>query len=458
MEPGAETIGGRYAVDGPARDRGLGTAWRARDLQRGGAAVLVKALDAAGAAEVQPVLRALRGLRHPSIPALLGYGVERGAAWAAWEEVAGTSLGTLLDAARAEESLIPLATLRAVCEGVTAALVAAHAEDPPVMHRRLSPGSVIVRAGEGGAVACAVVDLGVAPWLGDAADAAARSARHLIATPPELFRGEAADARTDVFLLAALWVEALARPAPTGETFAAVTPFRRRDDVPGAVWEALARAMSPSPAARHASVAAFASAMELAWIQPASVSRGTSPDSLLESIVASEGVPSLTASALPRWRVGGADGPSVVEAVAAAWELPDLPTTTREPAALNPWSTAVLDGVVDDPRTTSVTDDGPTQLDAGGGYVPHRAPPRASPEAAVVSLASSPTPSPVFEARDWAPAPTTLPRFQRAPTNPPAARVASPAVTPRRSRALRWALVGLVALGLLAAALAAALS
>ena len=129
----------------------------------------------------------------------------------------------LLDRARSSGELPDLALLRWVFDGIAGAMEAAHAASLPLTHGALTPGSVIVLAAAARGVPCALLDLGLAPWLAPPSDAPARSARMLVARAPELHAGAAATVATDVFALGALWTEMLALPAPAGATMAAVT-------------------------------------------------------------------------------------------------------------------------------------------------------------------------------------------------------------------------------------------
>jgi hypothetical protein len=338
-------IADRYVLVEPAHDRGLGVSWRARDLQRPDALVLIKLLDmsAAHGADPRTALRALRALRHPCLPAVVGHGTHQGVDWLALDDCAGLSFGTLLDRARHAEPL-PLPWVRGVFDGVASAVMAAHESSPSLMHLALSPGSVIVPEGALAGRACVVLDLGVAGWLGSAHDAPSRSARGHLTRPPELLQGAQVDARADVFMLGALLSEMLARPASPGETMAAVSLDRRRPDVPDPVWATIAHAMKSSRDARPASVREFVGLLHIAWLQATNpVNKvGGGVGSLLESIAIEGGGPSLNAPILPRFKLASEPVSPVLG------PMPDLtPLPVEAPVAeLNPWSSLALDRVI----------------------------------------------------------------------------------------------------------------
>lgn len=342
----------RYRLIEPAPDRGLGEPWRARDLRREDATVLVKFFRAAEGgelpAEALKALRALRLLRHPAVPAVLNQGVHEGRAWVATEDAAGESVGTLLDRARARGERVELATLKALFDGAAEALAAAHAMSAPVLHAALTPGCVLQLTKPTRGASCALLDLGVGPWLGAAVDAPPRSARSLIARAPEVFAGAAVTVVTDVFLLGALFTEMLALPAAQGETMVAVTAARRREDVPEAVWLVLARAVEPEPSRRLQSVAELTRALDRAWTEtpPRSEPRASSR-SLLETFSTEESAgPSLASPSAP------APAPAPVASARPVFDLPSLPTPPP-PAEPNPWATSVLQNRVEVPPVSA---------------------------------------------------------------------------------------------------------
>jgi hypothetical protein len=387
-------IGERYQLTAPALDRGLGETWRALDTKRTGAFVSLKWLRPIEGDVLPPPLRtainALTLLRHDAVPTTLQHGLHAGRPWVVFDEVHGESMGTLLDAARADARLLDLALVRNVFDAASAALDAAHAAPLPVLHAALTPGSLVVSPKPVRGMHALVLDLGLAPWLAPARDAPARSARVLATQAPELASG-APTVATDVFALAAVLTEMLALPADAGATLVAVTEARRRSDVPRAVWDVLATAMSTSPSQRHRDVGALRAALGSAWREtaPAASSRlasllGDAPaggaGSLLETVAPSG--PSLTptpagarelaamrslaplpvSGPLPPTRAPVPAGrrPGLAQLIeqTSAIEAPDadatavLPPETAQGGAENPWSTAVLQRVHTQPEAS----------------------------------------------------------------------------------------------------------
>lgn len=365
------TIADRYVLLEPVPDRGLGETWRARDQRREGATVQIKLLRPAAGDDVPPdalkVIRALRALRHPAIPSIVNHGVHAGRPWIASDDLLGDSVGTRLDQARARDELLDLALIRQLFDGVSAALSAAHAAPLPVLHGALTPGSVLVLAKPARGPACALLDLGLAPWLDPPTDAPARSARMLIAPAPEVARGGAPTVATDVFSLGALLTELLALPAPVGQTMLAVNATRRRADVSPGVWKTLERAMAIAPEQRFPSVEALAAALATAWTDAPAPRRSQSPvdaprppsserSSLLETQLPS--TPPAPRPSAPE-RAPAAVAAPILGAMPAlapqesarprfAPTMIDPPKTPAPPAKpadwQNPWATALIQG------------------------------------------------------------------------------------------------------------------
>jgi serine/threonine protein kinase len=150
-----------------------------------------------------------------------------------------------------------------ICDGVAAAHAAG------VVHRDLKPGNVLID----GEQRVKVIDFGLAK----ATFLAGMTATGLIVgTPeymaPEQVRGQACDARTDVYSLGALAYHAfVGRPPFSGETpiaigFLHVTeaprpPRELRPDLPEVLERAILRALEKEPIKRYADAAEFKRAL-----------------------------------------------------------------------------------------------------------------------------------------------------------------------------------------------------
>jgi tetratricopeptide (TPR) repeat protein/tRNA A-37 threonylcarbamoyl transferase component Bud32 len=158
-------------------------------------------------------IQALSTLRHPGIAAILDHGVEDGCPWYVMELVEGPSLEqeALRHPMTWQEALAIVASL---CDAV------AHLHGAGLVHRDLKPGNVMLRAtGEP-----VLVDFGLAVQaMGTAARDVLEVALDRVGTPaymaPEQIRGEALDARADLYALGCMLYRLIVgRPPFVGST------------------------------------------------------------------------------------------------------------------------------------------------------------------------------------------------------------------------------------------------
>ena len=260
---------GPYEVLAPLGAGGMGEVFRARDT-RLGRDVAVKVLPDAVArdpdrlARFEREARTVAGLNHPNIVVLHSIEEEAGIPFITMELVEGESLGHHvvpkgLPLSRVLELSIPLAD----------ALVAAH--EKGVVHRDLKPANVMVtRDGR-----VKVLDFGLAkltrpatgadgtqaPTMESPISAAGQVVGTVPYMAPEQVRGEAADARTDLFAIGIIMYELASgrRPFP-GKTFADVTSAILRDapdpitsvraDLPRDIGRIVGRCLEKDPRSR----------------------------------------------------------------------------------------------------------------------------------------------------------------------------------------------------------------
>ncbi len=206
---------GRYEIRGPLGAGGMGEVYRARD-ERLDRDVAIKILPAAVAADPDRLARFEReakivaALSHPNVLAVYDAGTEQETTFVVMELLEGETLRERLAGG-------PLSNRRAVDMAVQIArgLTAAHAKG--LVHRDLKPENVFVVAD--GHVK--ILDVGLAK-VADAPGDGAATSTHLPAMTdpgtvlgtvgymsPEQVRGQAVDARTDLFAFGAVFYEML---------------------------------------------------------------------------------------------------------------------------------------------------------------------------------------------------------------------------------------------------------
>ncbi len=253
---------GTYQITGPLGAGGMGEVYRARDL-RLGREVAVKVLPADVAASPDRLARFEReartvaALNHPNIVVLHSMEVEDGIHFLTMELVDGQSLDRHITA-----DGLPVARVIELGIALADALAAAH--ERGVVHRDLKPANVMLTR-EG---AVKVLDFGLAkPAQADADPDLSRAVT--VAAPisdfglvvgtvpymaPEQIRGEAVDARSDVFSLGIMLYELVAGRRPfAGGTSADIssailrdtpTPLTRvRTDLPGDLERIVSRCL-----------------------------------------------------------------------------------------------------------------------------------------------------------------------------------------------------------------------
>jgi TolB-like protein/Tfp pilus assembly protein PilF len=249
---------GRYEILAPLGTGGMGEVYRARDT-RLGRDIAIKLLPADLArdperlARIEREARIVAALNHPNIVTLHSVEDEDGVRFLTMELVEGRSLAAELAAGP-----LPMDVVVATGAAIADALAAAH--ERGIVHRDLKPANVM-RTPDG---RVKVLDFGIARNASAPGGATTVTGEAVGTVPymaPEQLRGEAVDARADLFALGVLLHELATgrRPfagAASAEIMTAILrdppePITRlRPDAPPALARIVARCLEKDPAAR----------------------------------------------------------------------------------------------------------------------------------------------------------------------------------------------------------------
>ncbi|MGK3959135.1 protein kinase [Sorangium sp. So ce118] len=279
-----QVLAGRYELLGLVGIGGMGSVYRARDLELEEiVAVKVLRRELSGAPEVierfRREVRLARKVTHPNVARVFDIGEHDGDRFLTMEFVDGEALAGLL----ARERRLSVGRAIDIAESVCAGLGAAHRAG--VIHRDLKPDNVLI--GRDGRVV--LTDFGIARALAPDGEAGTTLSA-VLGTPaymaPEQVQGVAdIDARADLYALGAMIYEMLTgERAWQGDAPLAVAaarlvsdapdPRRRRADLPDALARMVLRCMARSRDDRYDSVEGVA--QELASLtRPATIAPHT---------------------------------------------------------------------------------------------------------------------------------------------------------------------------------------
>ena len=226
------TLLGRYRIEGPLGEGGMGQVFRAVDT-RLGRSVAIKITQARFSDRFEREARTISALNHSHICTLYDVGPN----YLVMELVEGETLSAIL-----KSGPVPIRTALLYASQIAAALAEAHAKG--IIHRDLKPANIMI-----GKSGVKVLDFGLAR---SDQDDTVTSSNMIMGTPgymaPEQREGKPADARTDIYAFGCVLLEMLTgtRPGP------------RRQSIPSRKLEKIVnRCLEEDPGRRWQSVAAF---------------------------------------------------------------------------------------------------------------------------------------------------------------------------------------------------------
>ncbi len=250
--PGAAV--GPYTLVALIGRGGMGEVWKAHDA-RLGRTVAIKRLLAPGDGFKREA-RAIAALNHPHICTVHDIGDD----YFVMEFIEGEPLSGPVDPGTAID----------LAGQIAAALDAAHGKG--IVHRDLKPANVLVAHGR-----VKLVDFGIARLSGNAGTDTTVTGAPIVGTPaymaPEQIKGDAGDARSDIFSFGAVLYELLsgrrAFPADSAaETLSAVLRDRPSPlQAPGALGHIVSTCLEKNPDARYQTAAALLQALRDAAAQ-----------------------------------------------------------------------------------------------------------------------------------------------------------------------------------------------
>jgi serine/threonine-protein kinase len=284
--PGRHVFGGRYEIIGLVGSGGMGTVYRARDVELDEIVALKllrrdlvdhpTMLD-----RFRQEVKLARRVTHRNVARTFDIGEGDGEKFLTMEFVDGEALSARI----AREGALPLSFVMDVASSMCAGLTAAH--EAGIVHRDLKPDNVLI-AKDGRVV---ITDFGIARAVYDASRAA--TVGLALGTPaymaPEQVEGATdLDARADIYALGAMLYECLTGERPwTGDSVWSVAAARliqappdaraKRPDLPDNAAALLLRCMARRREDRFASAEEAASALAALTLPASQASRDPVP-------------------------------------------------------------------------------------------------------------------------------------------------------------------------------------
>jgi eukaryotic-like serine/threonine-protein kinase len=205
MPTAGECIAGRYRLECPLGEGGMGSVWRARHLELD-APIAVKfqhahkARSKGAAARFRKEARAAARLKSANVVRVVDFGIDGDVQYLAMELLEGESLRTRLE----RQTLCSVAEVLELTRQAASALDAAH--EAGIVHRDFKPSNLFL-VQSGGRETVKLLDFGIAKWFESGASAEGLTEDNLVVgsahyMSPEQARGDAVDPRSDGWSLA----------------------------------------------------------------------------------------------------------------------------------------------------------------------------------------------------------------------------------------------------------------
>jgi tRNA A-37 threonylcarbamoyl transferase component Bud32 len=286
-------LAGRYRLEERLGRGGMGEVWRADDPGLGrhvAIKIVLSDLDSDPAliARLRQEATNAAKLQHPGITVVHDVGDHEGHPFFVMEFLDGQDLKAVLDQ---HPGGLPIDQVTSIARQVAAALAHAHAKG--VVHRDIKPANLMVLT-DGGVKIC---DFGISRYA-DATSGLTTDGR-VLGTPaymaPEQYKGQRADARTDLYSLGCTLYAMLTGgpPFPTGHQWAALmyqhldtpppSPSSTRPDIPLELEELVLDLLAKEPDDRPASASMVVARLHpLADSAPQQSVPPTSPEPTLQ--------------------------------------------------------------------------------------------------------------------------------------------------------------------------------
>ncbi len=452
-------IDGRYRPTAVLGEGGMGTVYEADHLLMG-RTVALKVLHPLFAHDPETVqrfrheARAAGSIGHPNICEIYDAGqLDDGSPYLVMKRLRGETLADRIE----RETALPLVEVVDLALQVLSALAAAHEEG--IVHRDIKPDNIFLAERVGFAPLVKLLDFGISKNAAHD-DLRLTRAGMVMGTPyymaPEQARGEAVDARIDLYAVGAVLYESLTgrRPFDSDELaellrlvlFEAPRPMRAlRPSLPGPVELVVARALAKDRAARFQTAREFMAALAALRVEVAAFRPNPSELDRLASQVRhdAQAAPPRPTGSWPSSSVADRRARSLLSDEKTNHGLgPAAPRRPSAPASPAPASPAPASPAPASPASPAPASPAPASPAPASPARPSTSPPPRAIDASIAprrptsaparAPSTLPPPTPLQAAPPRLPAAPSLPRALSSIPPAPAPRPAGAAPTPQR--------------------------